>query len=198
MLSVQRCVNGQYRFDLSELPAERMETNRRFGLALCGFSLPFLIAILYSLIFLVQNEIWIMIPFPAFFLMIVGAIFTWGLLNLFTTIQTIISNQTVEEATLRPWGEKRWEEPLNRFRLQMKVTTLRKSNSSSLSYAYHLRLCHADDMKSIELHTTESPAEAEEQFRLFQQQLEVRVDRKVRNYNTDEVIDSPAGYGLHL
>ncbi|QDT33330.1 hypothetical protein [Thalassoglobus polymorphus] len=198
MLNAQRCVNGQYRFDLSQLPAKRIETNRRFGLALCGFSLPFLIALLYSLIFLVQNEIWIIIPFPCFFLMIVGAIFTWGLLNLFTTIQTIISNHTVEEVTLRPWGEKRWEEPLSRFQLQVKVTTHRKSNSSSLSYAYHLRLRHTDDMKSIELHSTESPVEAEEQFRLYQQQLEVRVDRKVRNYNTDEVIDSPAAYGLDL
>ncbi len=198
MLAAQRCVNGSYRFDLSELPAKRVETNRRFGFALCSFSLPFLIVLLYSLIFLIQEAVWIMLPFPCFFLLIVGAIFAWGLLCVFTTIQTTISSQFVEEITLRPWGEKRWEEPTTRFQLQLKVTTHRKSESTSLSYGYHLRLAHKDDMKSIELHTANTPEEAVELFQLYQDQLDVKVDRKIRDYNTDAILDSPASYGLNL
>ena len=196
MTEIQHCTGNQFTFDLSRLPAERVEINRRFGLFVCAFILPFLIGIGAGIVWALQISEWVFLGFFCFMLIIPGLVFMWGLANLLTTVHTRITSETIEETRRNPWRETSWSEPLKKFKLQVKRTITTHKETRRQTETYYIRLSHADDLKSIELYSTESKEELQVQFRNYAQALDVGLDQKVRDYNTDEPIGDLQSFGL--
>jgi len=196
MTEVQNCTGNQHSFDLSTLPAERIETNRKFGLCVAGFGLLILLFAGFFLSLTIEMGDPIFIGIASFFALFPLLIFVYGIVNFMTVIHTRIDSQSVEETRRSPIGSKSWNEPISAFQLQMKITTHRKENDSSLHYSYHIRLKHKDDFKSIELMTTDSPEQLREQYAAYKEQLNVKEDRHIRDFNTDEPIGDLKQYGL--
>lgn len=196
MSDAQFCTGSDYDFALSHLPAKRIEKNRGFGLGACAFALPFLVVLLGASISTYQAGLWGFTIFALMFMIIPAAIFCWGLLSLLTVVETIISQNEITETRRNIFRESTWTESLNRFTLQVKRTT--SSNAGNiLKETFHIRLKHSNDLKSIELFGTESTEELAQKYREYVDQLGVKEDDHVRDYNTDQPIGSPAEYGLN-
>lgn len=195
MSDTQFCSGSNYDFDLSQLPAKRIEKNRGFGLGACAFALPFLVVLIGASISTYQAGLWGFTIFAVLFLIIPSAIFCWGILNLLTVVETIISQKEITETRRNVFGETAWTEPLDQFTLQVKRTTTGDVGNIHKE-TFHIRLKHSNDMKSIELFGTESTEELAARYREYVAQLGVKEDEHVRDYNTDQVIGDPANYGL--
>ena len=183
-------------FDLARKPACRIETNRGFGLAVTAFATCFCIGAGVLVYVTLQFDAWLFTAIFGGIALIPLLLLGWGLAILLTEIHTTITETEVTEVRRRPWGSSSWTEPLTRYKLQIKVSTFRKSQDSRLYERYYILLRHQDDLKSIELFTTLSPDGLRERYLLFRDQLDVKEDKRIRQYNTDRPLNDLSLYGL--
>lgn len=191
-------------FDLSSLPAVRTETQRRFGLWLTLFSLPFTTAAIAGVLFTWNMGDAIFPILLSLFSLLPLALLLWGLNCLFTTITTTVTSTEIRQTEQSPIKNRDWLEPLSSYRLQLKILTSRQSDPSDnamtigadddmdsphstgqLSDSFHIRLKHADDLRSVELFETESADKVWPEFQKYRDSLNVRIDEQVRDFNTD-------------
>lgn len=198
-------------FDLGNLPAARVETHRAFGLAVVAFSLPFCAAVIAGGVWAAKSGDALFPAAAAVFFLLPLGIFAYGMNCLLTKITVQIEPDAVHQQETAFWKNRRWKEPLSRYSLQIKVLTSRTSDSDDglnvgesafedpvgrLKHTYYVRLSHPNDLRSVELFSTESRDMLKRQFQIYQTQLPVKVDPRIRDYNTDESIEDLHLYGL--
>jgi len=188
-------------FNLSILPATRVETHRQLGVWLILFASPFCAVVLFGCLWAIQSGEVFFAVFGGLFLLIPSGVALWGLNCLLTRTTVTIDSSGVRQLEQAPWKDVEWQEPLSAFRLQIKVhTSSVKAHEEDLvghpRHTFHIRLSHKNDLRSIELFETDSKDDLAEQFRLYQTDLTVKTDGRIRDFNTDEPIDDLSLYGL--